>query len=95
MNRKDKIILLKGIQSGAIPIDTIQPRVFRVEGQSIPNGGGCKYYINNKEVDGDTYGKEVVKNQKGDEVEIIIDGLEFDEWRDCVGKNKCVPIKTE
>lgn len=44
MNRRDKIILLKGIQSGAIPIDTIQPRLFRVEGHTIPNGGGSKCF---------------------------------------------------
>ncbi|HUZ61171.1 MAG TPA: hypothetical protein VMU83_20515 [Hanamia sp.] len=88
MNRKDKIILLKGIQSGAIPIDTIQPRLFRVEGHTIPNGGGSKCFINNKEVDPDNYKKEVVKNQKGDEVEIIIDGMELDEWVDFVNHKK-------
>lgn len=44
--------------------------------------------INNKEVGPDTYKKEVVKNQKGDEVEIIIDGMELDEWVDFVNHKK-------
>jgi len=50
-----------------------------MEGHTIEKGEECKYYINNKEVDPDTYRKEVVKNQKGDEVEIIIGVMELGE----------------
>lgn len=82
MNRKDKISLLKGIQSGTIGVDTLQPKLFRLEVKTIPNGGGGKYYINNKEVDRDTYSKEVVKNIAGDQVIIKIDGMGIKEWQD-------------
>jgi len=80
MDRKDKISLLKGIQAGIISIDTLQPKLFRIEANSIKNGSALYLYINDKEVDNETYSKEVVKNMPGDKVEIIIDGMEFHEW---------------
>ncbi|HEY8658801.1 MAG TPA: hypothetical protein VIL78_07175 [Hanamia sp.] len=90
MDRKDKINLLKGIQSGAISIETIQPRLFRLEIKTSGNNDGkgeTKYFINNKKVTGDYYSKEVIKNNKGDHIDIMMDGMEWDEWRNFM-KNK-------
>lgn len=86
-SREEKIKFLNGIRSGIIPIKSLQPRLFRVE-VYVYKKGEFKWYINNKEVDHETYLKEFSRNTKGDRKEIIADGMPLNEWKEFVKNNK-------
>ncbi len=72
--RRDKINFLKAVQNKMINVPKLMaPTVFKIEANTSTGKGYC--YINNKEVDTDTYSKAISnRDDNKDEIIIIING---------------------
>lgn len=81
MNKKDKIKYLKSIDAGAVSIEDLQPKRFKIVGNTPDySKEPSAYFINDKQVDSETYGKVLeacFDRNEPNEITIIINGREL------------------